>query len=78
MPVCDWLKISRGNLLGSCEEKQTFNKLFKGRANRLIKMLTLEGKNTLFIATTPFSKNNDKNSFKAVFSLLALFVYIQL
>ena len=46
MPVCDWLKISRGNLLGSCEEKQTFIKLFKGRANKLIKMLTLEGKNT--------------------------------
>jgi len=78
MPVCDWLKISRGNLLGSCEEKQTFNTLFKGRTNKLTKMPTLEGKNTLFIATTTFSKNNDKNSFKAVSSLLALFVYIQL
>jgi len=43
--IINWLKISRGNLLGSCEENQTFNKLFKGRANKLIKMLTLEGKN---------------------------------
>jgi len=48
MPVCDWLKISRSNLLGSWEEKQTFNKLFKGRANKWIKMRTLEGKNTLY------------------------------
>jgi len=36
-------KISRGDLLGSCEEKLTFNKLFIDRAKGLTKILTLKG-----------------------------------
>ena len=43
-------KISRGNLLGSCAEKQTFNKLFIGRAKELTKMQTLKGKSTVILS----------------------------
>ena len=42
-------KISRGNLLGSCEKKLTFNELFLERAKRLAKILTLNGKSTVIL-----------------------------
>ena len=47
--VYDWLKISWGNLLHSCEEKQIFNKLFTGRAKGLTKILTLKGKSPVIL-----------------------------
>ena len=43
-------KISQGNLLGSCEEKLTFNKLFIERAKGLTKILTLKGKGTVILS----------------------------
>ena len=49
--VYDWLKISRGNLLDSCDEKQTFNKLFTGRAKGLTKTLTLKGKSAVIFSS---------------------------
>jgi len=43
-------KISRGNLLGSCEEKLTFNKLSIERAKGLTKILTLKGKKVVILS----------------------------
>ena len=40
-------KIFRRNLLGSCEEKLTFNKLFMARAKGLTKIQALKGKSTV-------------------------------
>ena len=40
-------KISQSNLLGSCEEKLTFNKLFISRAKGLTKIQALKGKSTV-------------------------------
>ena len=34
IPIFDWLKISRGNLLSSCAVRQTFTNLFKRRAKQ--------------------------------------------
>ena len=48
IPIFDWLKISRGNLLSSCAVSQTFNNLFKRRAKQLITMLILEGKSAVY------------------------------
>jgi len=73
-------RISRSNLLGSCEEKLTFNKLFIERAKGLTKILTLKGKSTVILSqqSREPKTTSDKNNLKAVFRLLALFVYIQL
>ena len=75
-------KISRGNLLGSGEEKLTFNKLFIERAKGLTKIVILKGKSTVIISQQSREPKttmvNDKNNLKAIFRLLALFVYIQL
>ena len=48
IPIFEWLKISRGNLLSSCAVNQTFNKFFKRRAKQLINMLILEGKSAIY------------------------------
>ena len=37
-------------ILDSCEEKQTFNKLFTGRAKGLTKTLTLKGKSAVILS----------------------------
>ena len=75
--VCLWLIDSNVNFLGSWEENQTFNKLFTGRANELIKKQILKGESTHISSQQSLSENNDKNNLQAVF-LLDLFVYIQL
>ena len=75
--VCLWLIDSHVNFLGSWEENQTFNKLFIGRANELIKKQILKGESPHISSQQSLSENNDKNNFQAVF-LLDLFVYIQL